>query len=303
MPDLVKLQQSKEKILLTIQLKGPSLPIQIAKVLNTELLFASAILSELKAEQKLKTSSMKIGSSPLYYISGQEEKLESFIQHLNSREKEAFNLLKQSKILEDEKQTPVVRVALRSLKDFAIPIKAKLKDESKVIWKYFTLSNEGLRQEIQNLISQKPAQETPEIKEKPKPPETIKPAVQTQAKITSPPKQKQKVKQKQQEENKFSKKIHSHLSSKDIELLETLSDKKREFIGKVRINDLFGKQEFYLTAKDKKKITEDDLSLALQKSQSEKMPALILSSGELDKKAQEHLKEYRNLIKFQKLKI
>jgi len=39
----------------------------------------------------------------------------------------------------------------------------------------------------------------------------------------------------------------------------------------------------------------------LQKAQSEKMPALIISPGEVDKKAQEYYKEWSNLIKHQKL--
>ena len=79
-------------------------------------------------------------------------------------------------------------------------------------------------------------------------------------------------------------------------------EKKKEFAGKIRIDSLFGKQEFYLMAKDKKKITETDINLALQKAQSEKMIAVILSPGILDKNAEEHLKQWRNLIKFEKIK-
>jgi len=38
-----------------------------------------------------------------------------------------------------------------------------------------------------------------------------------------------------------------------------------------------------------------------QKAQSEKMPALIIAPGELDKKALLHLQTWKNLIKFEKI--
>jgi len=54
MPDLQKINHDKEMILSTLRFKGPSLPVHIAKALGVEPLFASAMLSELKAEEKLK---------------------------------------------------------------------------------------------------------------------------------------------------------------------------------------------------------------------------------------------------------
>ena len=46
---------------------------------------------------------------------------------------------------------------------------------------------------------------------------------------------------------------------------------------------------FLCIAKDKKTITENDLNLALQKSQDEKMPVLLICRGEMNKKAVEKL--------------
>jgi len=62
-----------------------------------------------------------------------------------------------------------------------------------------------------------------------------------------------------------------------------------------------GIQEFYLVAKDKKKIVLEDIVSTLQRAQAEKMPALIISPGEIDKKAQDYYKEWSNLIKHQKI--
>ena len=90
---------------------------------------------------------------------------------------------------------------------------------------------------------------------------------------------------------------------KDIEVIEELSEKKKEFIAKIRTDTLFGKQTYYLISKEKKRVNTNDLTIALQHSQTQKMPALFISPGELDKKAQEHLKEWQNLIKFQQINI
>jgi hypothetical protein len=84
-------------------------------------------------------------------------------------------------------------------------------------------------------------------------------------------------------------------------VLSAILEKKKDFTAKISINTLFGKQEYCLIAKDKKKISDDDLAIAIQKAQAEKMPALFLSSGDIDKKSQNYLNEWRNLIKFEKI--
>ena len=125
----------KEKIISIFKRRGPSLPIHIARETELSILFASAFLSELLAEKKIKISNMRVGSSPIYFIPGQEFMLEKFSEFLKSKEKEAFLLLKEEKFLKDSKQEPAIRVALRELKDFAIPFK---KDEE-IYWRYFNV--------------------------------------------------------------------------------------------------------------------------------------------------------------------
>ncbi|MBU0977622.1 MAG: hypothetical protein KKD18_04350, partial [Nanoarchaeota archaeon] len=144
MIEVEKLSASKEKILSTIKYRGPILPVQVAKEINFSPLFASAFLSELKDEGKIKISNMRVGSSPLYYLPGQEEMLEKFVPYLNQREKEAFQKLKQEKVLDDVSQDPVVRVALRAIKDFAVPVKVRINGEMRLFWKYFILNDEEI---------------------------------------------------------------------------------------------------------------------------------------------------------------
>ncbi len=291
--DLQALNRKKERILLSLKLRGPSLPSHIAKEIESDLIFAAAFLSELRAEGKIKISNMKVGSSPLYYLSGQESMLENFVEHLNSREKEALLLLKKEKILQDEKQEPVIRVVLRAIKDFAFPIRIRVGEESKLFWKYFSVSDEEIREIISKAIS-------PKIEKK----EELERVIKTEA--TEKEKKEKKIRKKETkkiEMGEFSKNVKDYLSAKDIEILAVFSEKKKEFNSKIRIDTSFGKQEFYLVAKEKKNVTENDLAVALQKAQSEKMLAVLMSNGELNNKAKSYLKEWNNLIKFEKLKF
>ncbi len=334
----------KERILSLIKMKGPSLPVQIARGIGVSPLFAGAFLSELYNDKKIKISDMRVGSSPLYYISGQEAMLENFVEHLNAREKEAFYILKRDGILDDDTLSPIIRVALRAIKDFAIPIKVKFNDNTKIFWRHFLLSEEDAKTKIHSTLSSKIRIEAKEVvevkKEEAKPIKISVAPINMQAsepKIESKEisgksiiiaereekksyiedksiedlkeKPKKKVVRREQkkkskiQENIFPKKIKEYLSTKDIEILGTVLEKKREYIGKVRIDMLFGKQEFYLVAKDKKSISDNDLAIALHNAQSFKMPVLVVSSGELSKKAEEYLKEWRNLIRFERVKV
>lgn len=366
MPDLQKLNQEKERIISTIRLRGPCLPIHVAKSTGLSPLFASAFLSELFSEEKIKISNMRVGSSPLYFISGQEERLENYIEHLNQKEREAFQRIKHFKILEDEKLEPAIRVAIRAIKDFAIPTRAIIDGQAKLFWRYHLLSESETKSIIQSILfPEKERQEKAPIKEtiekqketlekekqeiKQAPLQTSPPApvaiqaeiktpsstaqslktlgptkiivqpIQTktqekiQEKISSEPekekkeeileKQKPKKPKKKQEKLYFPEKLKEYLLAKDIEILSSLLEKKNEAVLKIRIDAPFGKQEYLLISKTKKKITEDDLTIALHKAHEEKMPALIMSPGEIDKKALDYLKTWRNLIKFEKIKF
>ena len=277
MVDIQSASLTKEKILSTIRSKGPTLPIHIARAVNLSPLFASAFLSELHGEKRIKLSYMKVGSSPLYYIPGQDSMLENFADYLSSKEKDAFLLLKDKKILNDESQTPQIRVSLRSLRDFAIPIKIRLSEEPKLFWKYFLLpdteidkhlpQNEESKKETEKkTIEEKKENEEIKEQERKKSEEKQKETKLGELEIKQNEKREKEEKieetkkiKKKIKEYKFPNKIKEYLPSKGIELLEIISEKQKELIGKARINTLFGKQEFYLTAKDKKKLSEEDL--------------------------------------------
>jgi len=112
------LDDHKKKIIGFIETRGPCLPIHISGYLKLDTLLAGAFLSDLLSDNQLRISNLRVGNSPVYFIKGQEIQLEKFAQHLNGKEKEAYNLLKEYGVLNDRLLLPAIRVALRSIKDF-----------------------------------------------------------------------------------------------------------------------------------------------------------------------------------------
>ena len=347
MADILKMNRDKEKILSTIRIRGPSLPVQISKNTNMSPLFASAFLSELRGEEKLKISDMKVGSSPLYYAPGQENMLENFVQHLNQKERQAFNILKARKVLDDSNLEPVVRVALRYIKDFAIPIKVKYNNEEKLFWKYFVLEDGEFESIAKSILEGKERYQegrkidlgeiNKEIIEEKKE-EVVKNEIidkytdkdkliekaieegknfvsdkkKREHKIKKRDYKKETVEGKKEDisikkdkvlESEFGRRVREYLFKKDIAVLEMIIDKKKEVIAKIRTNHIFGEQIHYLIAKDKKNISDNDLAVALQNAQAEKMPAIVMSTGDLNKKGKEYISQWNNLVKFKKMEF
>lgn len=322
--DVYTMNRTKDLIISFIKARGPSLPVHIARDVKISPLFASAFLSELYGEGKVKMSTLKIGSSSLYYLTEQEAQIENFINHMNIREKEAHAYLKQEKILNDEKLEPVTRVALRAIKDFAIPVRFTQNSQPKLFWRYFLFPEE----EAQKLIAVKlePPQdkdaksltqptplpeitssaqistpETPKPKGKARTPKLSAPA--SIPRITLPlPNAITKTQDKQTETQfPFTKLVHTYLMKKEIQVIKIREETKKELCAQVYLVTPLGQQNFFLIAKNKKRLKTEELIEALQKAHAEKMPALLLAPGDIEKKARSFLSEWSALLKFEKL--
>ncbi|MBW3017687.1 hypothetical protein KY325_00845 [Candidatus Woesearchaeota archaeon] len=158
----------REKILSLVKLKGPVLPREISKDLGLDSLFAAAHLSELVDQKKMRLSNAKIGGSPIYYLEGQEAKLIRLVEYLNEKDRRAHDLLQEKKIVEDKELNPLFQVAMRNIKDFAVPLRV---NKTELFWKYFLVPDQeaiGLIKEVLMARQQKqsPAQpvQVPETK-------------------------------------------------------------------------------------------------------------------------------------------
>lgn len=316
----INVEEVKRKIISIIQEAGPSLPLPIAKKIQMQPMFTSAILSELLNEKRVKTSSLKVGSSPLYYIPGQEEKLEGFADNLTGGDKEAYLKLKDNKLLEDTSQDPRIRVSLRGLKDFAIPMQIN----GKLYWKYFTASNEKIKSSMEDegnvaigertigqkilqdikkeeikskeqqyeevILSSEKKQESEKIETQQSHPvekEETKPIQETKA-----PEIKGKMK-KLTEKDIFLENVKRILYSKNIEILETIFFDKKQVIAKARVNV---DQNCLLFFFDKKRPDEKDLIKAYKKATEYRLPYYIVTQSEAQKKLKETAEVYKHLL-------
>lgn len=289
----------KRRILDFLRIRGPSLPIQISSEIKVNSLFTSAFLSELLNEKEIKMSFMKIGSSSLYHLPGQESRLENFSQHLKSKEKDAFIMLQSNKFLRDSELDPAIRVALREIKDFAIPFQR----ENEIFWRYFLEKEENYKkleppkQEIKEEVIETPKEiEKPKIEEIFEKKEEVKEeAEEVKEKIKKPKKI------VPSEPNEFYEKVGKFLKKKGIEVLEEIEIKKREVLAIINVNSDLGKIKFFMFAIDKKQITTDDLLDSIKRAKPYNLPSAVFSTGKLHKKAEEYYQENNSMLKFNEI--
>lgn len=296
---MIDVQQKKNKILEFLESNGPSLPVQVARAIQMDPVFASAILSELIASKKIKTSHMKIGASPLYLLLNQDEKLEEKTEHLKSIEKETQEKLKSKKIIYDESEEPATRVALRSIKDFAIPFKF----QDKITWKYaFTP-----QQEIDNILFPKKEEPkpTPEPEEEPEVPKAwevkkkeIKQAKEESKKIENifeKPKEetKEKPTKKQKETPKtFLETIQQFLETQETKITTLEEVDKKKVVAIVKTLNTTS----MLFAFNKAKITEAELLKCYKEADKKNLSYQIITKSNLTKKLLDTIRAYQKLL-------
>ncbi|MEM3127143.1 MAG: hypothetical protein QW331_03700 [Candidatus Woesearchaeota archaeon] len=301
----------RDEILNFVKEHGPVLPSHVAKAAKLSILFASAYLSELADKKYIKISWIKVGGSPLYYAPGQQEKLEKYIDNLNDKDKETFILLKEKKLLKDDEQSPLLRVSLRNLKDFAVPI--QINDQ--LYWKYYLLRDEEVKSVYEKLFALKPETTKEEIKEQKTEKQLSLAGQEIKEEVLQEPLKRKRGRPKKTKaeepkeiteqqtkselpKDEFTIKAEEFFISHDMDIIECSIIKKGkeiEFI--VMLPTPFGKTKYFCRVINKKSINEGDLSLTLLRAHYKKLPGLLLAPGKLAKKANEMLlKEAEGLL-------
>jgi hypothetical protein len=293
---MLNVQELKEKAVSFLEKNGPTIPVRIGKELDVDPMWAGAILSELLQHHNVKFSSMKVGSTPIYYLEGQEQQLEKFAdEHLKGIPKETYLKLKKNKFLEDKTQDPQTRVALRSLKDFAI----MFNNDGEIFWKYAFTPEDEIRELFGETTKDEQEEEAPESEEV----EEEKPEIPEPKKIEE--KQPEDIFEKEEklEEPKESilDLVKKRLEKLNIRLLEETDVKKREFTGLGRMNGPLGETEILIIAKDKKNITDKDLEKIFEQIKEQKKQVLLFTTGEIAKKSIEAYRDYKDLIRIKPL--
>ena len=308
----------KEKILEIVK-QGPTLPIRIAKQLNTETVLIGAILSTLIHTGEVKVSSLKIGSSPVYYYKDHEARLEEYVSHLNEKDQRTQSMLKEHKVLKDSEQDPLIRVSLRNIKDFAKSFELESHGIKELFWRYFLVdeteavplakellkkSAAAVKEDVleENIIADEHVQEKKveekkvvaqteprhEVKEKPE-----IPAKQEPSERESIVKETPLAKEKSRED--FFEKVKDFLHHKNLDIINKEKLKKSEY--HLVLKDHEKDAYHFCKAKDKKTISDGDLATAFVYAQSKKMSCIFITTGKLSKKAEQMLsKEFAGLV-------
>ncbi len=276
----------RDKVYEFVKIKGVVLPIDIAKEFKLDTLFASALLSELAKSNKVKISYLKVGSSPLYYIPEKKYMLEQYINYLNKKEREAFNMIKEKKLIKDKELEPAMRVALSSLKDFAVLIEVvKPNGESEKYWKFYTLND----QDVINIIKEKESKNDNLI--------DLSHEKERHDKINLNEKEEKKEQKKEKKED-FHKRIYQLLhENKVIIKREEIIKKNREIFFVLSIPTSFGYIDFCCYCIDKKRLTEQDIALRYVEALNRHMPLLIITTATVNKNIHEKIgKKFKSII-------
>jgi hypothetical protein len=109
-----------------------------------------------------------------------------------------------------------------------------------------------------------------------------------------------KARRVEKDELGFYNKVMKYFKNKNIEIVNESTVKKgREFNLIVDVDSNIGKMRFFVKCKDKRKINDGDLSLALNEAKG--LPVLFLSNGELSKGLEKQIEFNFKGISFRKI--
>lgn len=268
---------SQEDVLEVVREQGPVLPVQIKKKVGSDTLTIGAVLSELSNADKVLISNTKIGGSPTYYVPDQAPKLQELKKYLNDKQQKAFDMLKEKKVLRDDKQEAVFRLSFREMKDFAKPLEVNSKEGKLIYWKWYLVGNEEAESLIRKDLGVKEKAKPPAEPEEPEP---------------------ERTEGLEDVDDEFVEEIRDFFKEKNIEVVEeNIVRKGSEAEYVIKVPSPIGQQEYYCKAKSKKKCNDGDLSSAYIQGQAKKLPVLFLMKGEMTNKAEDMLdNEFKGMM-------
>jgi len=296
---------NKDNVLAVLKQKGPCLPVHIKQAIGQGDTFTiGALLTELREAGKIKVSNTKRGGSPFYYTPEHAHKMAEHLSDLGEKDRRAAELLQEKKILRDKEQDPLVRVCLRQIKDFAVPIEVKIREEKELFWKWYLLPNTEAEARVKEALGIKP-KPTPQLRtEQEEPPKTT-PAPQPPQKQEPTPEEDPKpqpatkvLKDQDDTGDEFLKQILEYFAEKRIQVItKDVKRKNSDIEFEITMPTAVGRVDYYCKAKNKKKCSDGDLSSAYLQGQVRKLPVLFITTGDVAKKAKEKLKlDYKGLL-------
>jgi hypothetical protein len=286
----------REKIL-TLARAKPLLPVVVARELETNSIMAGAMLSEMCGKGLLKTSTLKVGGSPLYYMPGNESQLLNHLESLNEKDRRTVLKLKEEKIIREVEADPLTQVSLTQVKDFAKPLTVVLKNRQETFWKWFELSDDDAKQAIKNKLEPQTKQKTLTVPVKTKPPKPVTPKIEEKH-IQKPLPETSKLEpaETQKITGEFWDQVQNFFTKNSIKMLEhKIIKRKTDYDLIIEVPSPVGTLAYYCKARNKKRISDADISAAYVQGQIKKLPVIFITLGELTKQAKETLSQLKGI--------
>jgi hypothetical protein len=288
---------SRDEVLQLVKTRGPLIPNDLRQSLKLgDTILLGAMLSELASKGLVKISSVKIGGSPFYYDPANPAALEKVASHLNEKDKRTYDLLKEKRVLRDDEHEALIRVSLRNIKDYALPMTV----DGALYWRYYLVPES----EAQLLIRKGAAPSQPA------PPAAEQQAVLAEkeaASVAPPaaPSQPKAAKRRKgsvqpgepKPSDSFAKAAHAFFQQNSIKVLDQRLIKKGESDFIIELPTPVGSVTYFCKAKAKKSTSDGDLASAKLQGAAKNLPTIYLTNGELSKRAREMLeKELKGLV-------
>ncbi len=277
---IIKIMKLQERILEQIRLYGPSTPVDIAQRTKENSIIITAILEDLVRQGMLLKAKKKFGSLEIYYLPHQKNALRRVLMEriYNEIEKhllqkiEARGYIHESELSNEEKE------AIYGLADFV--------EKEGEFWKLIGFK---IPEEIRK----------PQIKAEPEVKREVK-----QARFVDTKKEKEKVKVKSTKDVKQIKvKILDWLKEKGVEILKEEEVRKNVYKLIADVPTAFGRQKYYIFIKIKRKVAYQDMADILNICITEKIPIVVITTGEFSKSAKEfHRRNLGEMVKLIELK-
>jgi hypothetical protein len=329
MSDMYRLENAE--ILEFMKSFGPCVVTDIRKKFNVDSIIIGAYLSDLIKRKYVKITRLQKGTSPFYYLPGQEEQLEKTFEYLHEKDRDTIEWLKQVKVVDDSTLDLFKKVSLRKIVDFAIPLKGRKDNGEEVLfWRYFLFSEADAIKHIRNLeeeqlkpkkVEEKKVEVKPVIKEEVKVVEKSKEIIE-QTKLTDVSKEilpkknvrvkkdlvkpeskniiEEEIEKKEVEENKevsfsktaFYQTVISYFEVKEVIILKQLEIvKNKEYEFLINVPSNIGNVLMLSRAKFKAKLNESDVAPILLSAKTMGIPALFVTNGDFTKKSLDLIKK------------
>lgn len=172
---------SRDEVLRLVRQRGPLIPNELRKLLGQgDTMLVGAVLSELANKGLVRISKTKLGGSPFYYDPEKPASLERAGEHLNEKDQRTWRLLKEKRVLRDDKQEALTRVSLRNITDFSKELTINAPEGQLTYWKYYLVDDAEAERRIKTElglleeVKEPPTTATPQRTERTEAPSGLK---------------------------------------------------------------------------------------------------------------------------------